>query len=129
MKLEDKTAAYKIKRDGAGDDGGGDDDIAISKYSNEGNEGEMSDHHTYYHHSDVKCRRLPPDGDGGVAVCGGVTVSKQPKSRNLSKPSENLKTSQNLENIQENNIEEGRPVKIPCKKMLDFNHNSIYSRT
>ena len=38
MKLEDKTAAYKIKRDGAGDDGGGDDDIAISKYSNEGNE-------------------------------------------------------------------------------------------
>ena len=65
MKLEDKTAAYKIKRDGA-DDGGGDDDIAISKYSNEGNEGEMSDHHTYYHHSDVKCRRLPPDGDGGV---------------------------------------------------------------
>ena len=63
------------------------------------------------------------------AVCGGVTVSKQPKSRNLSKPSENLKTSQNLENIQENNIEEGRPVKIPCKEMLDFNHNSIYSRT
>ena len=63
------------------------------------------------------------------AVCGGVTVSKQPKSRNLLKPSENLKTSQNLENIQENNIEEGSPVKIPCQKLLDFNHNSIYSRT
>ena len=95
MKLEDKTAAYKIKRDGAGDDGGGDDDIAISKYSNEGNEGEMSDHHTYYNHSDVKCRRLPPGGDGGVgraAALQSPNNQSHETSQNLLKISKPLKT-------------------------------------